>query len=253
MPGIYSLACRQKIFFGIFDRGAFHASPIVIEYESPFDTHMENDSRNKAEKFWDRAAASYDREEKKDGKTHLHLIQHVKSYLKLTDRVLDFGCGTGLFSNGISDAVKTVHAIDFSAKMIELAKAKAQKENTDYFHAGIFDDRLTLGSYDVILSFYILHLLEDPRLVILHMHKLLKPGGLLISVTPCMGEKPLLAGLFSILGKIALVPQIRPFTLKDLEKLLTIESFEISENKLLPGTSNQYVVISKKTNHHVLS
>jgi hypothetical protein len=64
-----------------------------------------------------------------------------------------------------------------------------------------------------------------------------------------MGEKPFLNSLFSIFGKIALVPQIKPFKLNDLEKLLTMESFEISESKLLPATSNQYFIVSKKTDH----
>lgn len=210
---------------------------------------METDSRNKAEKFWDRAAGSYEREEKRDGKVHLAITRLAKSYLKPTDTVLDFGCGTGLFSRELSGIVKAIHAIDLSSKMIALARTKTQQPNIEYSQATIFDERLRPGTYDVMLSFYILHLLEDPEAAVMRMHHLLKPGGLLISVTPCMGEKPFLNSLFSIFSKIALVPQIKPFKLNDLEKLLTMESFEISESKLLPETSNQYVIISKKTDH----
>ncbi len=210
---------------------------------------METDSRNKAEKFWDRAAGSYDREEKRDGKIHRAISHLVKSYLKPTDTVLDFGCGTGLFSRELSGAVNTIHAIDLSSKMIALARTKTQDPNIEYAHATIFDEHLKPGTYDVMFSFYILHLLEDPEAAVVRMHQLLKPGGLLISVTPCMGEKPFLNSLFSMFSKIALVPQIKPFKLNELEKLITMESFEMTESKLLPATSNQYFIVSKKTNH----
>jgi 2-polyprenyl-3-methyl-5-hydroxy-6-metoxy-1,4-benzoquinol methylase len=212
-------------------------------------TKMKKDPRNKAEKFWDRTASNYDKEEKKDEKIYLQIIEKLKSYLKTSDIVLGFGCGTGLVSNEIAKSVKKIHAIDLSLKMIEIAKTKAEKQkilNIEYAHATIFDDSLKLGSYDVILSFYILHLLEDPQVVIKKIHKLLKPVGMLISVTPCMGEKPFLSGLFSIISKIGIVPQIKPFKLPSLEELFTNESFEIIENKFLLETSNQYFIVAKK-------
>lgn len=78
------------------------------------------------------------------------------------------------------------------------------------------------------------------------MYQLLKPGGMLISVTPCMGEKPFLNGWFSIFSRLGIVPQIKSFKLHDLEKLLTNEGFAVKENKVLSGTSNQYFIVSKK-------
>ena len=60
----------------------------------------------KAEKFWDRAAKNYDKEEKKDEQTYIRIIEKAKTHLKNTDIVLDYGCGTGLISNEIADNVK---------------------------------------------------------------------------------------------------------------------------------------------------
>lgn len=208
----------------------------------------EKDSRNKAESFWDRTASSYDREERKDEGIHLEIITKSKDYLKPTDTVLDFGCGTGLFSNELAPAVKNIHAIDFSLKMIELAHAKAQKQNIKnvaYLHSTI-DDSLQPGAYDVVLSFYILHLLEDPQAAIRKMHTLLKPGGLLISVTPCMGETPFLSGLFSVISRLGRSPRIKSFKFPDLRQLLANERFGLIESELLAGTSNQYFIVSKK-------
>lgn len=207
---------------------------------------MKTDTRNKAEKFWDRTAGNYNQEEKRDAKTLHLLVQRSKSYLNPTDTVLDFGCATGLASVALSESVQAIHAIDFSSKMIEIAKATAQQSNIDYIHATIFDERLQPGSYDAIVGFYILHLVDDPTAALTRIHSLLKPDGLFISATPCMGGKPLLSGIFSLFSKIGIVPRIHPFKIADLERLLTIERFEITENQLLPGTSNQYFMVAKK-------
>jgi hypothetical protein len=47
---------------------------------------------NKADKFWDRTADYYDKEEKKDELTYLKFIEKAKKYLNESDIVLDFGC-----------------------------------------------------------------------------------------------------------------------------------------------------------------
>lgn len=198
------------------------------------------------EKFWDRIANNYDKEEQRDEKIHLQIIEKSIPYLRPTDTVLDFGCATGLAAAELSKYVKNIHAIDFSSKMIAIAKAKVEQQNIEFIHTTIFDDRLTPNSYDVILAFFVLHLMEDPALIIRKIHELLRPGGILLAVTPCMGNKPLLNGLFSILGRFGLVPQIKSFKLNELEQLLRRGGFEITENMLLPKTSNQYFMVSKK-------
>ncbi|MDO8568601.1 MAG: methyltransferase domain-containing protein, partial [Dehalococcoidales bacterium] len=74
-----------------------------------------------SERFWNRAANTYDQEEKKDEKTYIRIIEKTKRYLKCSDVVLDYGCGTGQVSIQIADDVKVIHAIDTSSKMIEVA------------------------------------------------------------------------------------------------------------------------------------
>ncbi|MFH1526570.1 MAG: class I SAM-dependent methyltransferase [Bacteroidota bacterium] len=210
---------------------------------------MKIESLNKVEKFWDRTASSYDKEEKKDEKIYLQLIEKSKVYLKLTDFVLDFGCGTGLVSNEIANSARKIHAIDLSSKMIDIAKNKAEKReifNIEYMHSTIFDSRLKKGTFDIILAFYVLHLVEDTQAVIQRINELLKPGGFIISATPCMGEKLLLSRIFSIFSKVGIVPRIKSFKLYDLEQSLTDANFTIVEDDKLVGTSNQYFTVAKK-------
>jgi 2-polyprenyl-3-methyl-5-hydroxy-6-metoxy-1,4-benzoquinol methylase len=207
------------------------------------------DTRNKAEKFWDRTANYYDKEEKKDELTYLKFIEKARKYLNVDDIVLDFGCGTGLVSNEIADNVKMVYAIDISSKMIEIARNKAfgrKIQNIDYVYTTIFDERYKRDSLDVIIVFNVLHLLEDSQKVIQRINELLKPEGFIISATPCMGEKPLLNSLFSIGSKIGITPKIKSFKFSELEHFFIKEKFEIIETDCLKQNSPQYLLIAKK-------
>jgi len=204
---------------------------------------------NKSEKFWDRMSNNYDRVEKKDEQTYIKIIEQTKKYLKISDIVLDYGCGTGLISNEIADNVNVIHAIDISSKMIEIAKKKADGskiENIDYAHSTIFDERYKRGSFDVILVFYILHLLEDTQKVMQRINELLKPGGLIISATPCMGEKTFLSILLSFVSKIGLIPKIRSFKISELEDSIANGNFEIVETECLHQSGQQYFIVAKK-------
>ncbi|MBZ4192493.1 class I SAM-dependent methyltransferase [Niabella beijingensis] len=202
--------------------------------------------RNKAEKFWDRTAGHYDKEEQKDEKIYRGIIERTKDFLTSADTILDFGCGTGTASNELSAVVKEIHAFDTSSRMIEIARSKTPKKRVTYIHSTIFDNRLKTDFYDAVLGFYILHLLEDPQPAVSKIYERLKPGGLFLSVTPCMGEKPFLARVFSLLGKLGMAPEMQPLKPAGLERLITAASFTIIESSLLPGTKNQYFIAAKK-------
>jgi 2-polyprenyl-3-methyl-5-hydroxy-6-metoxy-1,4-benzoquinol methylase len=213
------------------------------------DPSRKKNKMDKSEKFWAKAASTYDQEENKDEQTHNKIIEKTKKYLKMSDVVLDFGCGTGRISNEIAGNVKVVHAIDISSRMIEIAKAKAVGRNIvniDYAQATIFDERYQRGSFDVLFAFYILHLLEEPQKALQRMYELLKPGGLIISATPCMGEKKFLSTFLSLFSKLGLVPRIRSFMVSDLEAAFANENFLIIENECLHQSSQQYFIVAKK-------
>lgn len=74
--------------------------------------------------FFNKYASSWDERDTTD----LNFVKDVllnKSELKINDKVLDIGCGTGIITGLIFDITKTkVIGIDLSDKMIEIAKNK---------------------------------------------------------------------------------------------------------------------------------
>jgi 2-polyprenyl-3-methyl-5-hydroxy-6-metoxy-1,4-benzoquinol methylase len=111
--------------------------------------------------------------------------------------------------------------------------------------ATIFDEKLQTGSFDVILCFYLLHLLEDTPRVMLRINDLMKPGGLFISATPCI-RGTYFSSLLSPLSKIGLIPLVSSFKLSELINLITNVSFSIVEVECLNKSGNQNFIVAKK-------
>jgi 2-polyprenyl-3-methyl-5-hydroxy-6-metoxy-1,4-benzoquinol methylase len=133
--------------------------------------------------------------------------------------------------------------------MIGIAKSKAddcQIKNIDFANTSIFDERYKRGSFDAILVFYIFHLLKDTNEVMQRINELLVTGGLIISATPCMGEKPLYNSLLSIGYKIGIAPEIVAFKFSELNNFFVKAHFEIIESDFLKKNSPEYWLIAKK-------
>lgn len=109
------------------------------------------------------------------------------------------------------------------------------------------DERYKKGSFDAILVFHVLHLLEDVHIALLRMNELLKPGGLLISATPCIGEKIFLRNLLFFAGRVGLVPSIRSFKIRNLVDTIEEANFSIVESDCLKKSSQEYFIVARKT------
>jgi 2-polyprenyl-3-methyl-5-hydroxy-6-metoxy-1,4-benzoquinol methylase len=208
-----------------------------------------------AEKIFDLAAENYENTEEKRFKQYtIKTLDMTKKYLKAGDVVLDYGCATGTKAVELAGYVKKIYSIDISSKMIELAKRKAVQykiKNVDFSKAAIFDERFKKGSFNVIMAFNILHLLEDSRKAVQRIIELLKPGGLFISTTPCLGEKmnfltKLQFSFFLLLIKIGLFPVIKRFKFSEIENLIANENFQIAETEKTYNEMSAYFIVAKK-------
>ena len=187
------------------------------------------------DKFWDRAARNYDAGSQDHDANYERRLEKLKSLLKPTDNVLDFACATGEIGLGIAPFVARVHGVDVSEKMIALANEKVvsrEIENISFSQTDIFDPDLKDQTYSAILAFNIFHFLEDAPRVLKRLHELLAPGGLLITITPCLGNGNWLFRILIGIGVFTkLVPKVRSFSGSELELLVSSQDFEILESK----------------------
>jgi 2-polyprenyl-3-methyl-5-hydroxy-6-metoxy-1,4-benzoquinol methylase len=210
---------------------------------------------SKPEKFWDQSADNYDKTEERFEYIHNRSRVLAKEYLKDSDVVLDYGCGTGTTACDIAGNVKDVQGIDISARMIEIATSKATKAkiaNVAFTQGDIFDDQLEEGSFDVILAFNMLHTVPDPQKVVQRTLELLKPGGTFVSVTPCLAGKMAFLVRLQILVMRLLIATgvipipIRRLTTADLDNLVAIEGLRIVRTEEIYRNASSYFVAAKK-------
>ena len=192
----------------------------------------------KSESMWNKLAKNWDTPGVSLGENDLRIIERTKKYLNANDVVLDYGCATGSIAIEMANMAKEVRGIDISSNMVEIAKRKADErkiENIDFTKATIFDESLRKESFDLILAFSVLHLVEDTTQAMDRFNQLLKPGGVFISATPCLGEKAFVSTLMNIpiflLSKIGILPPIIFFSVSRLTESITNANFQIVENE----------------------
>lgn len=202
------------------------------------------------EKFWDRMAQAPAKQGENTIQPYDKSVEDTKKHLNSNDILLDFGCGTGETSTQFAGNVKEIHAIDTSSKVIGIAKraaAEREIENIHFAQATIFDARYKKESFTVITSFNVLKFIEDLDSVMQRIHDLLKPGGLFISATGCMGEKKtFLTMLLSLLSRIGIVPFMQFYKISELENIITAGNFQIIESEKLPNTQPNSFIVAKK-------
>lgn len=98
-------------------------------------------------------------------------------------RILDFGCGGGIFSEAAARAGAKVVGCDISPGAIRAAKEHAaqNKIGVEYRNGGV--DLSEAGKYDVLTCFEMLEHAEDPAQVVADAAAMLKPGGVAIFST----------------------------------------------------------------------
>jgi 2-polyprenyl-3-methyl-5-hydroxy-6-metoxy-1,4-benzoquinol methylase len=204
-----------------------------------------------SERFWDRMAGSFDKEEARDEQRDLKALEKTQGYLRTSDVVLDYGCATGSKTLRLAASVREMHGIDLSSRMIDLARAKAAEQhamNVEFWQATLFDGRLKPESYDAILAFNLLHLLDDLHAAAHQINTLLKPGGLFISATICRSQRNrLLRWPLALAGTLHLIPPVRLIETAELDQIISSQGFQLVDTeRILHSFGVQYFVAARK-------
>jgi len=102
--------------------------------------------------------------------------------VKEGDRVLDAGCGTGIYSLELAKRGAFVAGLDASSGMLELARAKAGRAglNIDFVKADALHIPFPDGHFDLVLSVCMLCFVKEREAAILEMKRVLRPGGRIV-------------------------------------------------------------------------
>jgi ubiquinone/menaquinone biosynthesis C-methylase UbiE len=203
--------------------------------------------------FWDKHAKGYAKRPVADEAAYQKKLQVTQEYLKPEMEVLEFGCGTGTTAIIHAPFVRHIRAIDLSSKMLDIARDKAAAggiKNLTFEQSSIEELVAADAAYDAVMGHSILHLLDDKKSAIARVHRMLKPGGVFITSTACLGGMtPALRVMLRVVlpaGRFfGLLPLVKFFTEEELERDLTDAGFRI-DYQWQPGKGKSVFIVAKK-------
>jgi ubiquinone/menaquinone biosynthesis C-methylase UbiE len=165
------------------------------------------------------------------------LIARVREAVPAGADVADLAAGTGLVALAIADRVRTVIALDLSARMIGLAQAKAVERgitNVRFVVGDAAGTGLASASVDAALACNVLHVMQDPAGLIREMRRVVKPRGLIVVASYCHGQSLVtrtLSGLMSLRGFAA----HHKWSVGGLSSFLADNGLEVTSRVVSPG------------------
>jgi SAM-dependent methyltransferase len=118
-----------------------------------------------------------------DAATSVRLIERYRFYLPAHPQVLEIGCGSGFFLTALKQRYGWTKLYGVEPQTAAAGNAPAWLRRsiiTDRFRPGQFPE----ASMDLVCCFRTLDRLTDPKGMLVESMRILRPGGLLILVTP---------------------------------------------------------------------
>lgn len=184
-------------------------------------------------RFWDRAARRYAASKIGDEAGYERTLARTRALLGPSDAVLELGCGTGTTALRLAPHVGRILATDVSPEMIAIARERAVaagSANAAFAVAAADDAPPAQGPFDAVLAFNLLHLLGDRGAALGRARALLRPGGILVSKTPCLAEmNPLVRLLVPAMRLVGKAPTVAVFDADALAREIDAAGFAIEE------------------------
>jgi len=184
-------------------------------------------------RFWDRIAPRYAADPIADQAGYEATLQRVQALLPPHGDVLEIGCGTGSTAIRLAPCTGRMLATDVSAGMIAIAQQRLAAQpgalRLGFAVADADAPGWGQGVYDAVLAFNVLHLVADLDQVLKLMMQALRPGGLLITKTPCLAEmNPLIPHLaVPLMRAIGKTPAVLNLSEQGLQSAMQRQGLQI--------------------------
>ena len=152
--------------------------------------------QKKIQEHYDTIADVYDNhyDERRGRCYYTHLSRYVMEALPLCGKLLDIGCGTGLFVERYIGDGRNAVGLDISRKMIERARRRCR--GCDYTVGTGEKIPFYDNTFDAVSSLLVFSYVRDPEAMLSEAYRVLKPGGAIAICT--LGKKLLTCGIPAI-------------------------------------------------------
>lgn len=204
--------------------------------------------------FWDKIANDYAASKIADMGGYERTLERTRCFLRPNYHVLELGCGTGTTALRLAEGVGTYLATDISEQMVTIAERKLGMQpvsNLTFRKAIVEDLEADDRRYDIVLAYNYLHLVRDPAAALRSIGRLLKPQGIFISKTPCVGEMNVVVRrvILPVMRSVGKAPHVAAFSKKKFLQLITDQKFAIiaEEDHATKGSETRPFVVAKSS------
>ncbi|QMU57456.1 MAG: methyltransferase domain-containing protein [Boseongicola sp.] len=202
-----------------------------------------------AASFWDKTAPKYALSRISDQAAYDTTMERVRAHLNSNDNVLEVGCGTGSTALIQAGGVHSYVGADISPGMLKIANEKLEStpvEGLSFKVSDVFASEMERETFDAVLGFNIYHLVKDLDVAFLRARDLIRPGGLFITKTPCLGKKWYLRPVVAAMQLVDKAPFVGFLTVEDYDAAVKKAGFEIIETGLYPPSAPSRFVVARK-------
>ncbi len=161
-----------------------------------------------------------------DNASRAHALSQIKKYSSNKSSViLDIGCSSGFLIEKVELELPDSFVIGADVVLGPLSKLAAKKPAIPLLHFDLTRCPLPDNSIDVVVLLNVLEHIEDDRLAVQHIYRILKPGGVAVIEVPA---NPKLYGVYD-----ELLMHFRRYRLHDLRRLFSNEGFTVLKQSYL--------------------
>src|SRR5262245_32142067 len=130
--------------------------------------------------FWSKVAERYDRvADLQIGGNTRSIVRERVGREEALGRLVEFGCGTGFYTEALARKAESALATDISPGMLRLAKQHVKAANVTFQVEDCQRTSLPDGSFDTAFISLVIHFTDPPQ-TLAEMHRILRPGGTVI-------------------------------------------------------------------------
>ncbi|MEL6607862.1 MAG: class I SAM-dependent methyltransferase [Pseudomonadota bacterium] len=205
--------------------------------------------------FWNAVAEKYAADPIGDMAAYEYTLGRTRSYLSTTDKVIELGAGTSSTALALAPGVARYLATDISSEMVRIGREKLADAEIDTLdiEVGGFDTPAYQGAgFDAVLAFNVLHLVPDIPRALKSAAGMLRPGGLLITKTVCLGSRSLpMRTVFKtmIAGMQAFGKAPKPVhfpTVGGMDRHVIAAGFDLLETGNYPAKAPSRYIVARK-------
>ncbi|MEM7603882.1 MAG: class I SAM-dependent methyltransferase [Myxococcota bacterium] len=195
--------------------------------------------------FWDGIAEEYAARPVDDVPSYEAKLKRLHALVGSDDRVLEVGCGTASTALMMAPHVRAYVATDISAAMARIASQKLDGEASNAQVLRLAAHENVPGApFDAVFAFSLLHLVHDLDETLSAIRRQLRPGGLFVSKTVCLGDRSVfLRAMVRTMTWVGKAPYVRPLTRIEVQSAIAAAGFLIEEvSHFGDQASNPFIV-----------